>query len=107
LQNKLLSCLVREVAQSRAALAGEAAAGQACAGSHAREARSLLPLPSQVLASEAGETISEAARFGDGPRASCMGFTFPTQQSKLTEPKNNCCQFLHVPLNTALAFDEV
>lgn len=34
LQNKLLSCLAGEVAQSRAVLAGEAAAGQARAGSY-------------------------------------------------------------------------
>lgn len=106
LQNKLLSCFIREVAPGRSVLAGEAAAGQAGAGSHPQEAQSLLLLPSQVLTSQPGDAIFEVARFGDGPWASCLGFIFPIQQSKLTEPeKKTTCQFLHILLNTALGFD--
>lgn len=47
-QSKLVSCPVGGLAQSRSALAGDAAAGQDSAGSHPREERSSLPLPSPV-----------------------------------------------------------
>lgn len=57
------------------------------------------------LTSQPGGAISEAARFAGGPWASCVGFIFPIQQSRLCQnQKKNCCQFPHVPLNTALAF---
>lgn len=56
-----------EVEQSRSVFSGEAPAGQAFAGSQPWEARSLLPLPSQVLISQPGDATSEVARFGSGP----------------------------------------
>lgn len=107
LQNKLLSCLAGEVAQNRSVLAGGAAAGQACAGSHPRDTRSFVPLPSRVLTFHPDDESSEVARFGDGPWASCVGFTFPVQQRELTEPETNCCQLLHFSLNIAVASEGV
>lgn len=47
-QSKLVSCPVGELAQSRSALAGDAAAGRDSAGSHPWEEQSSLPLPSPV-----------------------------------------------------------
>lgn len=97
LQNKLLSCLLRDVAQSRTALERQQQDRLVQAAALRRH---------QTASAQPGDAASEVARFGDGPWASCVGSIFPRQQSTLKEPENNRCQFQHVPLNTTLAFDE-
>lgn len=91
LQNKLPSCLVREVAQSRSVLATEA--GQACAGSHPQEPRSLLLLPSQVLTSQRGDAISEVGGLEMDHGPVVWASSFPSSKANWQNQKTTVANF--------------
>lgn len=59
------------------------------------------------LTSQSRGGITEEARFAGRPWASCAASNFPIQQSRLCQNQKTTCQFPHVPLNTALAFDRL